>query len=250
MFMRALHEDPDEPGMAESLIADMELEFSAGVPYTFDSLSNQSAHAEDRFTVEYSFRDFLLLNDNYHNRGYEVPYEVILWSRHEWNARAFLEHAHAVLTAQIADAEAEESDELWTSSNSENGSWSNCGFNSDDDNLPPPPPPAAGTPVLAVENSNDESELGEPPALQDQSESESECDSDEDILSLSDPDEEKSCESDLDEIPGLQDVSDSEDELDDDYNTQRELKRQLEEFQSTRTVENIIIRDRRDAKAA
>ncbi|KAJ7921742.1 hypothetical protein B0H13DRAFT_2318061 [Mycena leptocephala] len=168
MFLWRLGCDPDELGTAEEVIEGLITDFMNLVPYSFDPrgrIHREGIFSPDRFTLDYSERDFMLLTDQFHGRGYELPYSAILWQR--WDPKT-----------QEADTEDWTDDELGTET-----SWSNCGFTSSDDDIPPPPPPPpAGGASSTEAQQDDESELGEPPDLDTVSNSDSDSDSDSDSM--------------------------------------------------------------------
>ncbi|KAJ7678873.1 hypothetical protein DFH06DRAFT_1120684 [Mycena polygramma] len=226
MFLRRLSQDPDVPGTAEEVIQDLIIDFRDCVPFSFDARDGSidgGAFAPDRFTLEYSERDFILVNDHFHNRGYELPYSAIIWER--WNPRAFLEREHAALTAWIEEFEAdnawlEEGMDSWLDDETDDqpdteGSWTDCGLTCSDDGThprpppPPPPPPPAATASDEVEFESD-SELGEPPNLQAQ------------------PESDYDSESEADSMPELQHVSDSECDSESEMGENSELESELD----------------------
>ncbi|KAJ7639601.1 hypothetical protein B0H17DRAFT_1277633 [Mycena rosella] len=237
MFMLQMGRVPDIPGAAEDLIQSLEQDFWNFVPYSFDPapiIDHPITYDEHRFMLEYSEREFLLLTDTYHNRGYELPYSTILWER--WDPRTFLEREHAELTAAfehaatqaaerhnrnellMTDTEIDTDMEEWTEEKSDTEtSWSNCGFTSSGDDTPPsppPPPPASGAAAIALDGCDSDSEFDSDgdqiPHLQDVSDTESEFDVDDESGSWSDYDSEG------DRIPDLQDVPESESGSDDE----------------------------------
>ncbi|KAJ7446630.1 hypothetical protein FB451DRAFT_1375898 [Mycena latifolia] len=215
MYMHRLGRVPDIPEEAENVIQGLEREFLAATPYSFDTppLSNaerRSLYGWQRFTVEYSEHDFLLVTDRHHKRVYELTYARLLMQ--PWDARAWLELAHAALTRQLEAADVEELDDEWTEYTSDTeSSWSSCGFtfsDSDSPPPPPPPPPASGAAAATIDESESDSssESDEFPGLEPVSESESE--------SEAEMGDETDSESgfDSDEIPDLQSVADTESE--------------------------------------
>ncbi|KAF8166634.1 hypothetical protein K438DRAFT_2065536 [Mycena galopus ATCC 62051] len=76
----------------EILLSNIVSELLGNVPYFFDLGYAPAVHTKDRFLLEYSERDFLLLTDTFHNRGYELTYAELLID--EWDARMYLECEH------------------------------------------------------------------------------------------------------------------------------------------------------------
>jgi hypothetical protein len=230
MFLWRLGCDPDELGTAEEVIEGLITDFMNLVPYSFDPRGRihcEGIFSPDRFTLDYSECDFMLLTDQFHGRGYELPYSAILWQW--WDPQEYLEREHAALTALIEEVQsdniAQEADtEDWTDDESgTETSWSNCGFTSSDDDIPPPPPPPpAGEASSTEAQQDDESKLGEPPDLDTVSNSDSDSDSDSDSMpgldTVSESDWSEDSDSDLGEPPALQPQSDSDSDSDsEDY---------------------------------
>ncbi|KAJ7764778.1 hypothetical protein B0H16DRAFT_1883392 [Mycena metata] len=181
-FLRRLECDPDAPGAAEEVIESLVTDFMNCVPYSFDEMYHgDSIFDPARFEVDYLEREFFVVTDNFHERGYLLDYPELLaqgWDPREFMERVYadLDVAHEELGADVGWIEEEFETEPETES-----SWSGCSFDLPSGNgtppppPPPPPPPAAG--IAANDNVNDsDSELGEPPELEEQSDSDSESD--------------------------------------------------------------------------
>jgi hypothetical protein len=93
-FMLQLEQDPDTPGLAEEIIESLVEDFSSHVPYSFDPRVTDNVAAmtsSRRFKISWSEHGFLLLEDDFHQCGYELPHTKLLcgnwdpqifWSKH------------------------------------------------------------------------------------------------------------------------------------------------------------------------
>ncbi|KAJ6631648.1 hypothetical protein B0H10DRAFT_1938479 [Mycena sp. CBHHK59/15] len=188
-FMYSIYHDPDEPGMAEELINSILEDFRVGVPYSFDSErveDREEVYSRQRFTLTYSERDFLLLDDQHMHIGYNLTYDDLLAGR--WDASRWLEDQYA--TFEMRHQEPTEGDNTSDSdSDSDTSDWWDDDFNNNGPPAPPPPPPAVG---LAAELDYIDSDGEGIHSMKDVSES----------------------ESDDEGMPNLDDTSDSEDDDD------------------------------------
>ncbi|KAJ6554379.1 hypothetical protein B0H19DRAFT_1153352 [Mycena capillaripes] len=153
IFLWRTFRDPDAPGAAEAAIQELTWDLLNCVPYSFDRRSSEyrdAVYSRDRFTLEYSERDFILLTDN------------------------FLEREHTAMTALMDEVEAmgRSPAHPMTWQDAETEEWTE-----DESPGPPPPPPSTGAMMRTDIECDSDSELGEPPELQPQPDSDSDSDS-------------------------------------------------------------------------